>query len=190
MTKRQIRRDLDVLSERRRDAMILLDEGASQADVAREFGVSRQTVSRWARLKDEYPDDAAWRSRRLGRPGGLSDKHKEAVVKILADSYVHEFGTEYAARWTLSRVAQMMKSEFGASYSLVHVRSILIGLFGDGPRRRRFSSQFWTQVIQKAYPELTGRVRLHVPIMYQKDRAVMLGMRNRLLTVWADRLEQ
>lgn len=190
MTERRIRRDLDVLSERRRGAMILLDEGMSQADVARELGVSRQTVSRWARLKDEYPDDAAWHSRRLGRPGGLTDKQKEAIVKTLADRYVREFGTEHAVRWTLERVAALMESEFGVSYSLVQVRNILIGLFGDDPPRCRFFSPFWTQVIERAYPELTGRVRLHVPSKYRKDRAVMLGMRDRLLTVWADRLKQ
>ncbi|WP_416340428.1 helix-turn-helix domain-containing protein, partial [Paraburkholderia sp.] len=72
--EKKTRRDFDGLGERRREAMTLLDDGVSQADVAREFGVTRQTVSRWARLKEAYPDDEPWRRRALGRPGGLNDE--------------------------------------------------------------------------------------------------------------------
>lgn len=70
--------------------MALLDEGVSQADVARELGVTRQTVSRWARLKEAYPDDDAWRRRRLGRPRGFTDEQKMALARGLVDSYVRE----------------------------------------------------------------------------------------------------
>jgi predicted transcriptional regulator len=59
MTEKVTRRDFDALSDRRREAMALLDEGVSQSDVARELSVTRQTVSRWAKVKATYPDNGS-----------------------------------------------------------------------------------------------------------------------------------
>ncbi|WP_255555357.1 helix-turn-helix domain-containing protein [Trinickia mobilis] len=162
MVAGRTRRDFDQLSERRREAMALLDEGLSQADIAREFSVSRQTVSRWARLKDEYLDDEPWRRRRLGRPGGLTDEQKATFARKLVDSYVRGLGRRRRgepkpARWTLARVAGMLVAEFGVSYSDAHVRNILVSLVGvDQPLLSRVS--VWARLIELVYPEWTGRV--------------------------------
>ncbi|WP_259647407.1 helix-turn-helix domain-containing protein [Burkholderia pseudomallei] len=156
------RRDFDQLSERRRKAMVMLDEGMSQADVARELSVSRQTVSRWVRVKDEYADSEPWRRRPLGRPGGLSDGQKLVLVKRLVDSYVRELGLKGKSspkpvRWTLARVAGVIESEFEVSYSLVHVRSILIGLVGED-HWPLSNLRFWARLIELAHPKWAGRV--------------------------------
>lgn len=156
------RRDFDQLSERRREAMTLLDEGVSQADVARELGVTRQTVSRWARLKEAYPDDEPWRRRALGRPGGLTSEQKMSLARRLVDTYVREFGprrrgSPRPARWTLARVAGLMETEFGVSYSLAHVRNILISLVGND-HWLLSNVRFWAHAIELAYPEWEGRV--------------------------------
>jgi transposase len=162
MAERSTRRDFGELGERRREGMRLLDEGVSQADVSRELGVSRQTVSRWARLKDAYPDDEPWRRRALGRPGGLTDEQKLSLARLLVDSYVREFGLKGRSspkpvRWTLARVAGLTETEFGVSYSLAHVRSILIGLVG-GDHWPLSNVRFWARLIELAYPEWDGRV--------------------------------
>lgn len=162
MAEGRTRRDFDQLSERRQEGMALLDEGMSQADVARELSVSRQTVSRWARLKDKYPDDEPWRRRRLGRPGGLTDEQKMTFVSKLVDSYVRGLGPRglsapKRARWTLARVAGMMEAEFGAAYSSRHVRTILIRLLGDDQWLLSRVS-FWARLIELVYPEWAGRV--------------------------------
>lgn len=142
--------------------MVMLEQGMSQADVARELSVSRQTVSRWARLNDEYADSEPWRRRALGRPGGLSDGQKLALVKRLVDSYVRELGLKGKSspkpvRWTLFRVACLIETEFGASYSLAHVRNILIGLVGEN-HWPLSNLSFWARVIELAYPKWAGRV--------------------------------
>ncbi len=142
--------------------MVMLDEGVSQADVARELSVSRQTVSRWARLKDEYADSEPWRRRALGRPGGLTDEQKTSLVRRLVDTYVRELGprrkgSPKPVRWTLARVAGLMEAEFGVSYSLAHVRNILIAMVGND-HWLLSNVRFWARVIELAYPEWDGRV--------------------------------
>ena len=140
--------------------MALLAEGMSQSDVARELSVSRQTVSRWEKLKDEFPDREAWRKRRLGRPGAMTDEQRTVLVRILVDNYVREFGprgigSRKPGRWTLARVAGLIKAEFGTSYSLTQVRNILIGLVGDD-QWLLSKPTFWARVIALAYPEYAG----------------------------------
>ncbi|PQV52174.1 helix-turn-helix domain-containing protein [Paraburkholderia sp. BL21I4N1] len=162
MEERRTRRNFDELGERRREAMTLLDEGVSQADVARELGVSRQTVSRWARLKEAYPENEPWRRRALGRPGGLTEEQKALLARRLVDSYVRELGprgrsSPKRVRWTLARVAGMIETEFGVSYSLAHVRNILIAMVG-GDHLPLSNVRFWARVIELAYPEWSGRV--------------------------------
>lgn len=166
MAERRTRRDFDELGERRREAMTLLDEGMSQADVARELSVTRQTVSRWARLQEAYPDDQPWRRRALGRPQGLTDEQKTALVRLLADRYVIESGVRgpgptrrtvaKPARWTLARVGGLLEAEFGISYSLAHVKTILAGLVGDDDWLLS-RPRFWARIIEVAYPEYEGQ---------------------------------
>lgn len=142
--------------------MVMLDEGMSQADVARELSVSRQTVSRWARLNDDYADSEPWRRRALGRPGGLSDGQKLVLINRLVDSYVRELGPKGKSspkpiRWTLARVAALIEAEFGVSYSLTHVRNILIGLVGED-HWPLSNVRFWARLIELAHPQWVGRV--------------------------------
>jgi transposase len=162
IVERKTRRDLDALGERRREGMALLEEGMSQADVARELSVSRQTVSRWAKLEDAYPDEDAWRGRRLGRPRGMSDGQRAELVRLLVDRYVREQGPRGSrspkpARWTLSRVAGLIETEFGVSCSLTQVRNVLVGLVGDD-QWRVSQAAFWARLIELAHPEWAGRV--------------------------------
>ena len=161
MAETEARRDFDALSSRRREAMALLDQGVSQSDVARELSVTRQTVSRWAKVKATYPDDEPWRKRPMGRPRGLTDEQKLAFVRLLADSYLRESGRRgraaaKPARWTLARVGGLLQAKFGVSYSLAHVRNILVSLIGDD-QWLLSKSRFWAAVIELAYPEYRGK---------------------------------
>jgi transposase len=153
--KQERKRDLDELSGRRKTGMRLLKEGVSQSDVASEFGVSRQTVSRWAKLMEEYPGDEPWRGRPIGRPSGLSQEQRAALIKMLADRYVDD-PTE---QWTLARVARLIEEKFGLSYSLPHVWAILTEVKGRKQIGTGLNSNLWERVVVQAYPELKGRIR-------------------------------
>lgn len=125
MAGKQRRRDLAEMEHRRREGMHLLEDGESQADVARELGVCRQTVSRWAKLLDEYSDQQPWRRRPVGRPSALSEGNKRQLQMMLSEDSARGLPN---GRWSLVRVARLIEDEFGVAYSLVHVRSILLGM--------------------------------------------------------------
>jgi transposase len=123
-------RQLEELAQRRREAMALLEEGMTQSDVAREMGVGRQTVSRWARLMDEYPDDQAWRPRPLGRPARLNSAQKKELLRELAAHYHARSRANPETSWSLQRVAQLIEERFVVSYSLGQVSTMLNELVG------------------------------------------------------------
>lgn len=123
------KRDFKGLEQRRRKGMKLLARGVTQADVARELEVSRQTVSMWEKARQADPQ--GWRRGTLGRPGGMSEVERSRLSKLLlAGAIDNGFPTEL---WTLRRVAQLIEREFGRPYSTVHVWRLL--------RQLGFSSQ-------------------------------------------------
>ena len=123
------KRDFKELEQRRRKGMRLLARGLAQAEVARQLSVSRQTVSNWERARQE--DAQAWRRKPLGKPGGMSDKERARLAKLIVSGAIAcGFPTEL---WTLARVAALIEREFSRSYSTVHVWRVL--------RQLGFSSQ-------------------------------------------------
>ena len=129
MATKRYKRDFKQLETRRRRGMRMLARGIAQAEVARACGVSRQTVSNWARLRTE--EAQAWRRRPLGRPGAMSAAERAKLGKmLLAGAVANGFPTEL---WTLARIAKLIKREFGHAFSTVHVWRIL--------RELGFSSQ-------------------------------------------------
>jgi transcriptional regulator with XRE-family HTH domain len=67
---------LKELERRRRRGARLLAGGESQAEVARRVGVSRQTVMRWDRARQEGGIEALRRAPHFGRPERLSAAHR------------------------------------------------------------------------------------------------------------------
>lgn len=134
MATKQYKRDLKAMEARRRRGMRMLKRGLVQADIARELGVSRQTVSIWAKRLEIDPQ--AWRRRPLGKPGALSATNKGRLAKLLVKGAVFNgFPTEV---WTLARVGKLIAREFGPSYSNVHVMRLLreLGFSCQKPEKR------------------------------------------------------
>lgn len=150
LEKRSYRREVDELAERRREAMVLLEEGMVQSDVAREIGVSRQTVSRWAKLMAAYPNEQPWRRRPLGRPGRLSREQKMELLRELSAHYQVPSRAKAEGSWSLERVAQLIEQRFGVSYSLGQVSTMLKELVGCPWSNGR---GFWVKVRKLAYPK-------------------------------------
>ncbi len=77
-----MKRDPKALQKRRLRAARLLDKGLSQAEVAREQGVSRQSVSQWASiLKAEGREGL--KAKPLGRPGQFGKDQQRELARIL-----------------------------------------------------------------------------------------------------------
>lgn len=116
------KRDLDGMEARRRKGMGLLARGVSQAEVARQCGVSRVSTLRW-----EQPRQAAkakaWKRRPLGRRPKLTPAHKQTLEKALAQgAQAHGFLNDL---WTLPRVATLIERQSEVRLHPGHVWRLL-----------------------------------------------------------------
>ena len=116
------------LQARRREARRLLDEGVTQAEVAGQLEISRQSVSRWA----QQPRRELAKVRRQGRKPQLGEAAKAKLrTALLAGPKAAGFATEL---WTVPRVRQVLVQRFGVRFSTVHVWRLL-GQLGFSPQR-------------------------------------------------------
>jgi len=99
-----------------------LQSGLSQSQVARKFGVSRTTASRWHRALNNGVE--ALRKRRApGRPSRLSTDQLHGVAEV------YQAGARAAGfendRWTTIRFAEAIHARFGVRYDPDHVGRIM-----------------------------------------------------------------
>lgn len=124
MMKLMLKRDFIALEARRRAGVILLQKGYTQADVARELGVSRQAVHEWWLAYQNGGLRALWHRKAPGRPRTLTTEQRRGLLKLLKKGALRfGFPTDL---WTLKRVAQMIRREFGVAFHLSHVHRILV----------------------------------------------------------------
>ena len=138
-TSRRVRprRDFEALTQRRMRAGTMFEKGSSQADVARELGVSRETASQWHATWREHGVEGLRGAQRAGRLPKLTDRHLVKVERALAKGpTANGFATEL---WTLARVATVIEKVTGVSYSTTQTWSILrerLGWSRQRPARR------------------------------------------------------
>jgi transposase len=110
----------------------LLQQGVSEAEVARRVGVHRQSVNRWAQQFDAGGKKALKRAPRTGRPPQLARRDLQRIEQGLKRGpQALGYGTSL---WTAWRVADLIKRECGVQYSTVHAWRILRAL-GWTPQR-------------------------------------------------------
>jgi transposase len=119
------RRDARKLEERRFAAVARLQRGESTADVARSFGVSIQSVQRWARWHRLGGDDGLRRRPKTGGPRPKLSPAKLTRLRELLEQgpFVHGFDTPV---WTTERVAVLIWRRFRVRYSRDHVKHSLL----------------------------------------------------------------
>jgi putative transposase len=112
---RPARRTPGQLEERRLAAAALLRRGLlTQAAIARRLGVSRTSVSRWAAAMRQRGRRGLRARPKSGRPPRLDARAWVRLGRLLARGAVAAgFETE---RWTLRRVAALIRREFGVRY--------------------------------------------------------------------------
>lgn len=101
----------------------MFERGASQADVARELGVSRQTASQWSAAYREGGLRALAGAGRAGRRPLLTDRQLADVERAL-DRGARKNGFP-TGLWTLARVANVIETTTGVSYSTTQTWWIL-----------------------------------------------------------------
>jgi transposase len=117
------RRDFAAMEERRMAAAVLFAKGARQADIARELGVSHQTVSDWHEVWDQGGSEALKGAGRAGRQRKLSAKQLADVEAALEKGpRVNGYATDL---WTLARVTDVIEATTGVTYHKGHVWRVL-----------------------------------------------------------------
>ena len=105
----------DQLEERRLAAATLLRQGQmTQAAIARHLGVSRAGVRRWAAIVRRQSRHGLRARPKAGRPPRLDARAWARLDRLLVGGAAAAgFGTE---RWTLKRIAALIRREFGLHY--------------------------------------------------------------------------
>lgn len=101
----------------------VFERGASRVDVARKLGVSRQTASQRAAAYREGGLGALAGAGRAGRRPLLTDRQLADVERAL-DRGGRKVGFP-AELWTLARVARVIETTTGVSYSTAQTCWIL-----------------------------------------------------------------
>jgi len=121
------------MEERRQEGDRLLKEGKlSQAEIARQLGVSRATVSDWAKIVKAIGIKGLRKKKAPGSVSKLSKLQKEKLKRML-DRGALAYGFP-ANRWTLERVCQLIQREFKVSYHPNYLNRLLRSL-GFSPQQ-------------------------------------------------------
>src|ERR1043166_7972653 len=122
----------DEMESRRLLAAQDLQTGLTQSQVARKFGVSRTTASRWNRSLSGKGIDALKKRRAPGRPSRLTAEQLTALKDL------YEAGPRTAGfdsdRWTTAKFADAIMTRFAIKYDPDHAGRIMPRL---GLRERR-----------------------------------------------------
>lgn len=112
------------MEERRRSAAELLRSGKlCDAEIARSIGVSRTSVLRWRRALEAGGLRALRRKPTPGRPGRLKREEIRLLLRTLKQGAMKSgFPTE---RWTLKRIATVIKRKFAVSYHPLYLSRFL-----------------------------------------------------------------
>lgn len=154
-----VRRNFEALEQRRFKAFRLLKKGLSEAEVARQVGVHRQSVNRWAQQIERHGREGLKKAGRAGRKSrlnGIDLKKLESRLKQGPQALGYETNL-----WTLDRVAKLIERDFGVEYHPGHV-GWLLGKLGwscqrptgralerDEPAIERWKKQSWPKIKKK-----------------------------------------
>jgi transposase len=151
------KRDLQAIEARRIEGARLLKRKVSQAEIARQLGVSRQAASNWARQLAEVNGAVGkLKAKPLGRPKRLEASQCAALSSLLLKGALAAgFPTEL---WTVKRVRALIKREFGVAYSNTGGWELLrsLGFTPQRPEKRALQrdEQAIVQWKRKTWPVL------------------------------------
>jgi transposase len=139
----------------------LIDAGATDGEVARRFRVSRMSANRWRRALAAGGREALASQGASGARCKLSPAQLRELQAVL-DAGPAAWGWDEDQRWTLCRIAELVRRRFGVEYTLAGLDVLLhrIGWSVQVPARRaterdeaaiaRWTQQTWPAVKETA----------------------------------------
>lgn len=121
------------MEERRLEGGRLLKAGKlTQAEIARQLGVSRATVSDWAKKVEAEGIRGLRKRTAKGGTSKLTKEQKQRLKRLLdRGALANGFSTD---RWTLQRVQKLIQHEFSVSYHPNYLNRLLDKL-GFSPQK-------------------------------------------------------
>ena len=126
----------DLIADRRKRALKLLDEGLSLNEVARRVKCAPSSVLRWRDRRIREGDGVYEVRTSPGRPSRLTPIQKRKLARLLLKGAMAcGYRTDL---WTTARIAEVVEKTFGVRYDRDHVGRILhsIGFSCQKPDRR------------------------------------------------------
>ena len=142
----------DEMESRRLLAAQDLQTGLQQSQIARKYGVSRTTASRWNRALSVKGVEALRKRRAPGRPSRLTAVQLQAITEI------YQAGCRAAGfqsdRWTTARFADAIFTRFGVRYDPDHAGRIMHRLGLRERRRTRRVADVHYTFVDTVAPEI------------------------------------
>jgi transposase len=126
----------DLLEDRRKRALALLDRGYSLNEVGRRIGCAAVSVMRWRDARRRGGAPALKVRFSPGRPWKLEKAARQRLVRLLLQgATAHGWRTNL---WTTARIAELVRREFGVEYHRDHIGRLLhrLGWSVQKPERR------------------------------------------------------
>ena len=122
----------DLIKDRRRRALALLDEGHSLNEVARQIGCNASSVMRWRNARRRRGAKGLEVRFSPGRPPRLDRKQQKRLLRVLLKGALAQgYRTNL---WTTVRIAEVIRRDFGVEYHRDHVGR-LMHQFGWSPQK-------------------------------------------------------
>lgn len=116
----------DLLEDRRRRALALLDSGYSLNEVGRRIGCDASSVMRWRDARRRGGEKALRVRYSPGRPPKLDKNQRRRLPRLLLrGARAHGYQTNL---WTTARIAEVIQREFGVEYHRDHVGRLMHSL--------------------------------------------------------------
>lgn len=121
------------MEERRLEGGRLIKAGKlSQAEISRQLGVSRATVSDWAKIIEVKGIRGLRKKKAVGSQSKLNKLQKQKLKRLLdRGALANGFPTD---RWTLERVRRLIQQEFEVTYHPNYLNRLLSKL-GFSPQK-------------------------------------------------------
>jgi len=155
----------DLLEDRRKRALALLDSGYSLNEVGRRIGCNASSVMRWRNARRKRGAEGLRVRSSPGRPWKLDRKQRQRLVQLLLQGpRMHGYRTNL---WTTARIAELIDREFGIQYHRDHVGRLLHSLNWSPQKPERRALERNDEAIehwkQKHWPRIKKTLRGWVP---------------------------
>jgi transposase len=155
----------DLLEDRRRRALALLDSGCSLNEVGRRMGCGASSVMRWRDARRRGGEQALRVRYSPGRPLKLNPAQRKRLVDLLLQgSRAHGYRTNL---WTTARIAEVIQRKFGIQYHRDHVGRLMHRLHWSPQKPERRALERNEEAIarwkQKDWPRIKKTLRGWAP---------------------------